>query len=348
MRILNEALGMRNRGHQIYFAVQKKGGLVEPLRKAGFVVQEVCFRKRSALLTLCKLFFLVIRNKIEVINTHSSLDSWIAGCVGRILRKRIVRTRHLSTAIRKGINSRVLYNFLASHVVTTCAEVVPIIQKQASLPKERICSIPTGVDPSVIKIDMKEVSDLRRRFGFTEDDIVIGSVSIFRGWKGIADLLHAAKLLQGEKRIKFLLVGSGVSEEYFRALHRELKLEESVFFAGHLAPPFAAIEVMSIFTLLSWAHEGVSQASLQAAYLKKPLITTETGGLKEVCLHEKTGLLVPVRAPEAVAQAILRLAADAGLRSEWGSNAKSLVEEKFLFERMLHEMEKVYGCSRRV
>lgn len=348
IRILNEAVGMRERGHELYFAVQKGGGLVAPLRKAGFLVKEMHFTKRRALATFFSLLLFILRNKIEVINTHSSLDSWIAGCVGRLLSKRVVRTRHLSTAIRKGWNSKLLYNFLASYVVTTCAEVVPTIQKQASLPAARISSIPTGINPKMVQVDSKEVDRLRERFGFEKDDIIVGSLSIFRGWKGIADLLHAAKLLQGEKKIKFLLVGSGVSEEYFRALHRELGLEKSVFFAGHLSPPFAALEVMDVFTLLSWAHEGVSQASLQAAYLQKPLVTTETGGLKEVCLHESTGLLVPKNAPEAVAKAIMRLSTDATLRQQMGIKAKTLVEEKFLFERTINEMERVYEFDRRV
>ena len=76
---------------------------------------------------------------------------------------------------------------------------------------------------------------------------------------------------------------------------------------------------MDLFLLLSTAHEGVSQATLQAAYLGKPLITTPTGGLPEVALHEQTGMVIPCLAPEEVAKAITYLKEPSRRGSLWES-----------------------------
>ena len=100
---------------------------------------------------------------------------------------------------------------------------------------------------------------------------------------------------------------------------------------------------MDIFTLLSTGHEGISQASLQASWLKKPLITTTIGGLPEVCIDGVTGLLVPPASPEKVAEAVLKLANDADLRKSMGENARKLVEKNYLFDHTLNAMELMWS-----
>ena len=106
--------------------------------------------------------------------------------------------------------------------------------------------------------------------------------------------------------------------------------------------PYSAIASLDIFSLLSTGHEGVSQASLQAAYLQKPLITTDIGGLNEVCIDGQTGIIVPTFCPESVADAVVKLQKDEALRKKMGQNAKNLVENKFLFSTTLHSMESIY------
>lgn len=99
---------------------------------------------------------------------------------------------------------------------------------------------------------------------------------------------------------------------------------------------------LDIFTLLSTAHEGISQASLQAAFLKKPLITTPVGGLPEVCLDGITGILVPPSSPQQICQDILQLVADDFLLRKYGRAAWALVEEKFTLQPNFDQMDGLY------
>jgi len=142
--------------------------------------------------------------------------------------------------------------------------------------------------------------------------------------------------------LKWIVVGSGVSEHQFKKEREILGLEDKVIFTGHLYPPFTALAAMDIFLLLSWANEGVSQASLQAAWLAKPLITTTIGGLREVCIDKQTGFQVPKRNPQAVAAAILNLVNNKALRMEMGQKGKNLVLEKFTLAHTLDQMERIY------
>jgi glycosyltransferase involved in cell wall biosynthesis len=341
IRILREAEGMRKRGHEVILAVNTGGGLIARAKEAGFVVYELPFSKASALKTIYALVQICKTHAIDLINTHSSLDAWLGGIAARLAKKKVIRTRHLSTPIRKGLNSRLLYRTLADFVVTTSSPILATICEQAKLPSDRLQCIPTGIDPHLLKADPLKAAEFRASLGVGASDILIGTACFVRSWKGILDLLQAAHLLKDRKEIKWVIVGGGHVDDY-RSKIPELGLEGIVTFTGHLENPYPAIRAMDIFALLSTAHEGVSQASLQAAYMERPLVTTTVGGLPEVCLDGKTGLVVPPFSPESVAKAVAKLVDNPTLRAQFGSQAKQLVEKKFTLQHTLDEMEKVY------
>lgn len=341
IRILHEAEGMRARGHTVIFAVMQGAALATHARRSGFVTYELNFHRSGWPWTLLRLLWIVRRHAIELVNTHSSLDAWIGGIAARLARKKLLRTRHLSTPVKPGWNSRFVYGTLADFVVTTCAAVIPSLANQSGKERKLFNSIATGVDPARIKVTAKEAAAFRHSLKLADDDFLVGTACFMRSWKGIEDLLEAANRLRHHPQLKWVLIGGGHIERY-RDLAAKLELNHLVTFTGHLENPFPAIQALNAFALLSTAHEGVSQAILQAAYLERPLIATSTGGLAEVCIHEVTGLQVPCSSPEAVAEAVLRLLSDASLCSKLGKTAKTLVSERFTFEQTLNEMEAVY------
>lgn len=344
IRILREAEGMRGLGHTVILGVEEGGKLIVEACKAGFTVYPLRFRKAYWLITFFQILFLFRRHKVDLVNTHSSLDAWLGGFCARMAGRSIVRTRHLSTPIKGGRNSRILYGKLADFVVTTCASIVPTLCAQSGKSKNLCRSIPTGVDPHRIVYKGAEASQLRDAWGIKREDFLIGTACVMRSWKGVKDLLRAADLLRGEAGIKWVIIGGGHEKEY-RQLAKDLGLGGIVHFTGHLDPPFTAIGALDAFTLLSTANEGVSQAILQAAFLEKPLIATATGGLGEVCIDRVTGLLVDPFSPDQVARAALALRRDPALCKEFGHRGRALVEESFTLCRTIDQMETVYKLT---
>jgi glycosyltransferase involved in cell wall biosynthesis len=338
IRILREMEGMRERGHTLVLAVARGGALAKRAKEAGFIVYELNFKRPAWLITLFSLLRILRRYKIDLLNTHSSLDSWIGGIAGRIAGKKIVRTRHLSTPIKKGLNSRLLYGKLADFVVTTCSSILPMISSQSGKSLHLCRSIPTGVDPEKIRARSEETLQFRTKLALDPDDFLIGTACSMRSWKGIDDLLKAAHILRDTPHLKWVIIGGGHAERH-KTLARQLDLDHLVTFTGHLENPFPAIGALDLFALLSTAHEGVSQAILQAALLEKPLLATPIGGLNEVCIPEVTGIIVPPFSPEKVAEAVLRLKKNPKLRKEFGQQAQHLALTHFTFKQTLDEME---------
>ncbi len=347
IRILNEAVGMRDRGHELFFVLQRGQRLAFEARRASFEVFELDLKRGSLVQSFWALAKVMHRCRIDLINTHSSFDAWLGGALGRILAIPVIRTRHLSTPIRGGINSRILYNFLADRVVTTCFETMNRIKGQASLDESRCRSIPSGVNPCRFQIGAKKGGALRDRLECQEGDLVIGTMCVLRCWKGVADFLYTAAALREVRGLKWVVVGTGPSEGYFLQKRKELGLEKEVHFTGHLEDPSEALQGMDIFCLLSHGHEGVPQAALQAAWLSKPLITTGVGGLSEVCIDGRTGFIVPPHSPHKAAEAILRLKESPLLRHAMGRRGFELVKRSFTFDKTLDEMERVYESALR-
>ena len=339
IRILKEALGLRSRGHECIFAVQKEGKLSLHAKKEGFIVYNLSFEKKYAISLLWSLRKIIRKHQIHVVSTHSSLDAWLGGIAARICSVRVVRTRHLSTPIRKGINSRLLYKFLADFVVTTSSSIIPMICSQAKIPENQCKCVPTGVDP--FKVALPDIEAFRHSLGLKPTDILIGTACVVRSWKGIKDLMKAAEILRDHPHLKWVIVGGGYIDQY----KDFIDLKGVLTFTGHLDNPYAAIAAMDIFVLLSTANEGISQASLQSAYLERPLITTSIGGLPEVCLDGITGFVVPPFSPDKVAENVLKLVNNPELRRQFGIKAKELVEKKFTFKQTLDQMEKIFRSN---
>jgi hypothetical protein len=87
--------------------------------------------------------------------------------------------------------------------------------------------------------------------------------------------------------------------------------------------------------------EGLGSAVLLAMSAGVPVIASNVGGLREIVIHERTGLLTE-NAPEAIAAAVRRLMADRAFAQALAARARSSVQEKFSLERMVRETARVY------
>lgn len=341
IRILKEALGMRERGHDIVFITEYGSTLNQKAKENNFKSYSLSFNKLNWLFSFFKLLKIFKKEKADIVNTHSSLDAWIAAIAARVVKIPIIRTRHLSAKVKKGVNSKIVYNYLADFVITTCAKIIPVLSSQSKKPLKFFSSIPTGIDTNEIKTSKEAVLAFREKYNIKNSDILIGMVCFMRSWKGIEDFFQAAYHLKDKKSLKWIIIGKGHIETY-KQKAKEYHVDDKIIFTGHIEKPYNAIAALDVFVLLSTANEGVSQASLQSAFLKKPLITTSTGGLDEVCIDGKTGFLVPCFSYKEVSKAVLRLEKDAKMREKFGEKAHQLVLKKFLSQKMLDDVEKIY------
>jgi glycosyltransferase involved in cell wall biosynthesis len=346
-RILAEALAMRQRGHRLLFACDPRGELCGRARQQGFPVTELTFGGGRNLAAWIRLRRLLAGGKIDVLNTHSSLDSWVGALAWRSLGRRplLVRTRHLSTRLNDNWPTRWLYRTPAA-IITTGQITRELLMERLKVPGDRIFSIPTGVDLSEFAPRGKS-PELLARLGIPAEAFILGTVAVLRSWKGHLYLLAALKdlVLQGAPAY-LLVVGEGPYRGLIEEKIRDLDLEGRVRLVGYqdeVAPWFA---LMDAVILASYANEGVPQSLLQAMAMGKAVVGCAVGGIPEVVIEGETGLLAPPRDAAALARALRLLQEDTGRRRELGRRGRELVTGRFSLEQMAARVEAVYEAVR--
>jgi glycosyltransferase involved in cell wall biosynthesis len=163
---------------------------------------------------------------------------------------------------------------------------------------------------------------------------------------GIDYLLQAIKTVYTEFRdLELLVIGDGEQKGQLQALTQKLGLDAIVRFQGavpHDQIPWF-LERSHIYVMPSINDsETFGVAAVEAQAMGLPVIASAVGGVPEVLIDGHTGLLVPPRDVRALANAILRLAADPEMREKMGSEGRKFVREKYDWRVSVQSMERVY------
>ena len=339
IRILSESQGLMRRGHEVRLLCAPQARILAEAVNWGVPAVALPI-ERKRIRGLRALMAWLRSHPCDVVNTHSSTDSWLAALALLALGRPhpIVRTRHISAAVPRGPLSRWLYTRAAARVVTTGEALRRQLVEDNGFPAGRIESVPTGMDAGRYRPGERDAS--RAKLGLPAATVLVGIVATLRSWKGHADLLEAMTRLP--EAIELVIVGDGPQRAALEKKIAALGLARRVRMQGNQPEVLPWLRSLDIFVLPSYANEGVPQALVQAMLVGLPCVTTPVGGIPELATHERTALVVPPRDAPALAAAIERLAGDAGLRRELGEAARKHCVEGYSYERMLDRMEAIY------
>ena len=102
-----------------------------------------------------------------------------------------------------------------------------------------------------------------------------------------------------------------------------------------------AIAEAHIVALPSWT-EGLPRALLEAASSARPVVGTDIPGNREIVIDGQNGFMVPLRNPQALAEALIKLIEDPGLRRRMGECGRKMVVESFTERRVFSQVLGLY------
>jgi polysaccharide biosynthesis protein PelF len=163
--------------------------------------------------------------------------------------------------------------------------------------------------------------------------------------KDLDTLLRSFAVVHGEMpeaRLRLFGWAPYGQEGYLRRcqeLARELGVGDAVTFEGRIEDSRKAYAAGQV-VILSSISEGFPYTLIEAMACGRPCVATDVGGVTEAL--GSTGLVVPPRRPDAMAQACLSLLRDADLRRRLGSEARARVLDLFTLERSVAEYRGIY------
>jgi glycosyltransferase involved in cell wall biosynthesis len=187
-------------------------------------------------------------------------------------------------------------------------------------------------------------SELRNSLGFHSDALVFIVVANLYPYKGHMDLLNAFALIADKLPKNWQLFCAGRSVNTLENLENHAKilgLIDHVNFLGSrtdTAKLFAASDI----AISSSHEEGLSNSVLEAMATGLPMVVTNVGGNAEAVQNMVTGLVVPPKNPEILANALLTVALDSKLRQTYGSAGKKRVLRHFTLQQCVQQYADFY------
>jgi glycosyltransferase involved in cell wall biosynthesis len=339
IRILDEAHGMSLRGHGVALVAPREARIYEAALKRGLDVEGLPIARKNLGGVLAVRQWLQA-HPVDIVNTHSSTDSWLAAlaCATLTRAPAIVRTRHISASLPKNLPTRWLYHSATRHIVTTGEILRMQLVRDNHIPPERITSVPTGIDAARFVPGGRDAA--RRQTALPAERRLIGIVATLRSWKGHRYLIEALSRLPDD--VALVVVGDGPQRQNIESKIRELGVGGRVWLVGNQENVLPWLQSLDVFALPSYANEGVPQALVQAMLCGLPCVTTAAGGIGEVARDGVTAVVVRAEDAADLKRGLERVLDDRELGSRLGAAARAHCAADHTVQAMLDAMEKLF------
>lgn len=341
MRIVKEAQGMQKIGHEVSILCPAEAQIADLAKEHGLnvIILPIGRKKVRAIFSLLSW---LRNNPQDVINTHSSTDSWLVALATRLMKIRpaVVRTRHISAPISNSFSSRWLYTKSCDHIVTTGENLRQTLINTNQFPASHITSVRTGIDLDYFNSGDKRQA--REQQGLGNDVFIIGIVATLRSWKGHRYLIKAFKQYSDQSSL-LLIVGDGPQWDALHELVNTLELQDRVIFCGRQNNIAEWLNCMDLFCLPSYANEGVPQALMQSQACGVPAVTTLTGSINEAVIAGETAVIVEPQDSKAILNALELLRSDKHRLRSMAASAEKNAKINFSSQQMIDKMLEIFS-----
>lgn len=334
-------------------AMSAPGPYTDRLQREGLRHEPVHhFTRRMAphedLLAFRELRRVLRRLAPDIVHTHNPKPGVFGRLAARSVRvPAIVNTVHGLYALPEdgALKRRVVYSLeraaaRCSHVeLVQNVEDIPVLAK-LGIREPKVRLLGNGID--LRRFDATAAAPARAQFraelGIDDDVVVVGAVGRLVAEKGLRELFEAARHVNDvHAATAFVVVGPADLDKGDAITQRELddaSASAHIRFLGERTDVERFYAAMDVFVIASW-REGFSRSGMEAAAMGVPVVATDVRGCRQVVDDGLTGLLVPVRQPEALAAAISRLVTDPEERARMGRAGVVKARREFDQQRVI-------------
>jgi N-acetyl-alpha-D-glucosaminyl L-malate synthase BshA len=301
-----------------------------------------------------KLYDVVSKHKIDVLHVHYAIPhAYAAYMAKKILNENgykipIITTLHGTDITLVGnhpfYKPAVTFSINKSDIVTCVSKSLMEDTREFFGIKREIKVIPNFID--IEKYERKHNTS-EKNFISQGDEKIIVHVSNFRPLKRITDVLKIFEKINSEISSKLIMVGDGPDKKKAKDYLRKNNLKNRVIFLGKTNEVDEILCSSDLFLLPS-EKESFGLAALEAMALKVPVISTNTGGLKELNINGNSGYTSEIGDIDSMASNAIKILSDKSLKKKYRSqafeNAKKYDIKNIipLYENIYDEAIKIY------
>ena len=311
---------------------------------------------------LAALIRLVFHEQPDVVHTHTAK----AGALGRLAAfiYNATRSRQRRALVVHTFHGHVFEGYfppslnrlvrLAERCLTCRTDVVvtistrqwhDIVERFAIAQASKTVVVPLGLDLEPLTSMPAGSPSLREAIGAEADDVIIGFAGRMVKVKDLPTLVRAfAQAQRAIPALRMVLAGDGPERASAQAIAAELGVGDRLHFLGWVEDLPRFYSTLDIFALSS-INEGTPVAVIEAMAAQRAVVATAVGGVPDVVESGVTGLLVPARSPEALADALVQLAGNEERRREMGLAGRARTLEIYSVRRLVDDIESLYSTA---
>ncbi len=230
------------------------------------------------------------------------------------------------------------------HYVAISEAIGSILRKYGILP-DKISVVHSAASPLDFKYPSKKQAkeQVAKQLSIDKNKIWLGNISALTDQKDYPTLIKSLKLLKSKYGNQFhgIIAGSGKLENQIKSMIKKLDLNNEVSMIGFRDDVPDILQSLDILAIPS-KFEGLGTIILDALQAGCCVVATEVGGIPEMIIHGKTGLLSPVGDEHAFCENLLKVIESKSTRQLLATTGKSFIEEKFTVENMVQGNIEIY------
>ena len=281
----------------------------------------------------------------DVVHAHRGKEHWLTVVAARLSGRRvpIVRTRHIVQPVRAHPGNRWLYGRATALVVTVTEAIRRQCLAAGLVTPDRVVTLRGGADAETYRPRPSDPA-VRRRLGAEPGTLLVGLVGGLRVMKGHEVVVDAAARLAARGiRPRFVFVGRGAMEARVRSAIARAGLADGIALAGFVSDLPAVMAALDIALYVPLESEGMSRVVFEYLAAERPLIAARVGAAAEVLTDGEDAVLVAAGDASALAEALVRVCADPGLRERVAAGGRRLVVERYSGARVAEALETHYA-----
>lgn len=325
-KVLKELLAAKNIGETPYLICNPGSEIGKRAREHGIATTEIPINKKNFHRTVPFLLRFIKEQRIDVVISHGSTDSWVVALAGLFSDVKTVRERHNEFPIN-GFLSRLLHRKLFDRLLVVSDNVRDYLIS-IGVAEEKILGMPSSVDVGKFQ---NVTSRFREEWEIPQDAPVVGLFSsALRKEKGVFDFLAMIERVAPRRPLAYFILAGRYSEtlrDRFAEKLREAGIAENrVIWTGFRSDIPNILHAFDIAVYPSHS-EGMPNALLEQMACHLPAVVFDIPPMNVLVEEGETGFTVPFGDDEALAAKVLHLIDDASLRERMGEKAYRKVRE---------------------